>query len=732
MMVRGHEGRLNFFKQALWAASVLPVAMAATAGSFADGGNTLVSAMMMFLGNKEKVYILDKAEGNKALADGHPAWGAVWDINTQAAQTMVVKTNTFCSSGMHLPNGSYVTFGGNEAVARGGAGKGAWDSDYNDFDGRRAIRILNPCTSEDNLNSPDCQWYDEPGVLMMQKQRWYSAAEALADGTIVIVGGFVSGGYINRNTDNSNPEGNGGAEFSYEFYPANGREAQRMQFMVTSSGLNAYAHTYLLGSGKMLVQANISTIIWDYNQNIETPLPDMPKNVVRVYPASGAVAMLPLTPANNYTPTVLFCGGSDMPEAYWGNYAHPYANTWEYPASRDCQRLTPEPADGSTPTYEQDDEMLDGRTMGQFITLPDGKMLVINGGLNGTAGYADATGLTAQASDMPFGQSLASGPVTTPAMYDPNAPKGSRWSNAGLATSNIARLYHSSAILLPDASVLVAGSNPNVDVNTSPDITFPTEYRAEIFYPPYFKAPIRPVPTGIPNTISYGGDPFDVTIPKNSYSGDANDAAGNASVVLIRGGFTTHAMNMGQRYMQLNHTYTVKTEGDFILHVAQAPPNPNLFQPGPALLFVTINGIPSNGTMVIIGSGKVETQPTAPASILPQSVRAEATGAGDNHPAPENESGKSTFSTGALIGSIIGGVALLGLIGLAALFFVRRRRAGRHQPPTTLYPINTHNMSDSGAFIPLQHGSYTQVHAASSVSLDEPYQDRTPRQSEWR
>jgi hypothetical protein len=32
----------------------------------------------MFLGNDEKVYILDKAEGNQATVAGHPAWGSVW------------------------------------------------------------------------------------------------------------------------------------------------------------------------------------------------------------------------------------------------------------------------------------------------------------------------------------------------------------------------------------------------------------------------------------------------------------------------------------------------------------------------------------------------------------------------------------------------------------------------------------------------------------------------------
>ena len=75
----------------------------------------------MFVGNEEKVYILDKAEGNAAQVNGHPAWGAVYDINTNQVEVMDVLTNVFCASGMHLPNGSFVTFGGNGAVGPTGA-----------------------------------------------------------------------------------------------------------------------------------------------------------------------------------------------------------------------------------------------------------------------------------------------------------------------------------------------------------------------------------------------------------------------------------------------------------------------------------------------------------------------------------------------------------------------------------------------------------------------------------
>jgi len=63
----------------------------------------------------------------------------------------------------------------------------------------------------------------------------------------------------------------------------------------------------------------------------------MPNGVVRVYSASGVVTMLPLTPA------ILFCGGLILTDEQWGDYHFPIANVWEIAASKDCQRLTPEP-----------------------------------------------------------------------------------------------------------------------------------------------------------------------------------------------------------------------------------------------------------------------------------------------------------------------------------------------------------------------------------------------------
>jgi hypothetical protein len=499
-------------------------------------------------------------------------------------------------------------------------------------------------------------------------------------------------------------------------------------------------------------------VLWDPETNVETRLDDMPNGVVRVYPGSGGVAMLPLTPENNYTPTVLFCGGSDMPDYSWGNYSWPYVDTFYYPASKDCQRLTPEPTDGSAPKYEQDDDMLEGRTMGQFIALPDGKFLMVNGGENGTAGYSTQTLLTQNYADMPYGMSLASQPAGTPAIYDPSKPKGSRWSNEGMHTSDIARLYHSSAVLLPDATVLIAGSNPNVDVNTS--TYFNTEYRSEIFYPPYFSASVRPEPSGIPTTLSYGGKSFDIEVPSKGFSGSTNDAGDSAIVSVIRPGWTTHGMNMGQRFLQLNHTYTSNSDGSLTLHVAQMPPIPNIYQPGPAFVYVTINGVPSTGHYVIVGSGKVEKQTTADASVLPATVKSDDAKGGADGGSTSTDSRTSDdggISTGAIIGIAVGGLVVLGLLGaLLGVCIARKRRAANRQPNDTSYMMNNNNNamasvggayglgaggaaagqrgSESSAFVPLRqeyaaHDSW----GSSTASLHGPYKDQqVPQQPHFQ
>jgi hypothetical protein len=75
--------------------------------------------------------------------------------------------------------------------------------------------------------------------------------------------------------------------------------------------------------------------------------------------------------------------------------------------------------------------------------------------------------------------------------------------------------------------------------------------------------------TNVPTTLSYGGNYFDITIQPSSDTSIADDAAKSTTIWLIRQGFTKHAMNMGQRIMQINNTFTVQNNGDD--HFAHCP-----------------------------------------------------------------------------------------------------------------------------------------------------------------
>ena len=79
-------------------------------------------------------------------------------------------------------------------------------------------------------------------------------------------------------------------------------------------------------------------------------------------------------------------------------------------------------------------------------------------------------------------------------------------------------------------------------------------------------------------------------------------------------------MNFGQRYLELETTYIKDEDKDTItLNVAQMPPNANIFQPGPAYIFLVVDGIPSQGEILMIGSGNIEEQSLLAKTVLSQS-----------------------------------------------------------------------------------------------------------------
>lgn len=76
---------------------------------------------------------------------------------------------------------------------------------------------------------------------------------------------------------------------------------------------------------------------------------------------------------------------------------------------------------------------------------------------------------------------------------------------------------------------------------------------------------------------------------------------------------------MGQRMVVLQSSYTGYGNNTAVLHVSQMPPNAAVMVPGPALAFVVVQGIPSIGAEVMIGSGAIELQAMLPVGAIPVS-----------------------------------------------------------------------------------------------------------------
>jgi Concanavalin A-like lectin/glucanases superfamily/Domain of unknown function (DUF1929)/Bacterial Ig domain len=201
---------------------------------------------------------------------------------------------------------------------------------------------------------------------------------------------------------------------------------------------------------------------------------------------------------------------------------------------------------------------------------------------------------------LPTGDVLITGGGTRLDGYDVNRAvfEAELWSPATetwrtLARAALPRLYHSTALLLPDGRVLIAGSG-----NDGPAIN---QLRAELYSPPYLFKGARPSITSAPGLIQYGAS-FTVQTP---------NAANITSVALIRPGAVTHSFDEDQRF--LNLTFTA---GAGMLTI-QAPANGNLAPPGYYMLFLlNSNGVPSVASFVRLPAPSGDSvPPTAPTDL---------------------------------------------------------------------------------------------------------------------
>ena len=282
----------------------------------------------------------------------------------------------------------------------------------------------------------------------------------------------------------------------------------------------------------------------------------------RVY---GSSVLLRLTPANNYDPRVMILGG--------GAFQGTATNTTEI-----IDLLA------SSPQWQYSAPMLQARIEMNAVLLPTGKVLALGG--SSTDEDATTASLNADLFDSVAGTMRSAGANAYP------------------------RLYHSNALLLPNATVAVFGGNPERGTY---------EPHIEIYSPAYLFTTngsrntipaTRPTITSVnPGVIGYGSS-FQVTTP---------DAANIASVVLVRPGSPTHAFDTDQRLVGLSFT-----QGSGVLTVT-GPPNGNIAPAGYYLLFLlNTAGVPSVAAFVQVSLAQTDQPPTGTITSLTSDLTIEA------------------------------------------------------------------------------------------------------------
>ena len=225
----------------------------------------------------------------------------------------------------------------------------------------------------------------------------------------------------------------------------------------------------------------------------------------------------------------------------------------------------------ANPAWVQTESMANPRTHLNLTILPDDTVLA-------TGGSTDIGGVN---------------PAHAVYQAELWSPVTQTWTT--MASEQVPRLYHSTALLLPTGQVVVAGGGRNFYNN----IAYPN---AEIYSPAYLFKGSRPtIAQAPPNTLTYGQN-FFVGTP---------DASDIASVALIRNGSDTHAFNTDQTYVPLTFT---QTSGGLTV---TAPANSDLAPPGYYMLFlVNKEGVPALAPMVDLPAPSSDTTPpTAPTNL---------------------------------------------------------------------------------------------------------------------
>src|SRR5215471_16269020 len=544
--VRAHEPKLKEAPQPAFSEKRIPPAKPHPQSPVTDGTWQTLSYLMpinpihVTLMHDGQILVVAGSENDPPEHQAGEYYAAVWNTQTGTITVQTLLWDLFCNGMLDLGDGRPIIVGGSEDVA----------PPYGDY----RASIFDPATQKFNE------------VESMADGRWYATVTNLGDGTFMAFSGLAATTPTPSPTPTPTPTSTPLTPNSMVPPPSGaGRDDdgggnninKTVEFYKIGTGWSVpytapwtpplYPRMHLLPNGKVFCSGDQITSNM-FTPSTQTWALNYARTVYTRNRKGGSSVLLPLSPATGYQPKVMILGG-DSPNA----------------------TATAEIIDLSVPNaaWRSVAPMSLPRTRMNAVILPTGKILALGG------------------------SAVDEDPTTASLAADLFDPATETWTSAGVAT--YPRLYHSCALLMPDGTVEVVGSNP-VKGTYEPHI--------ELYSPAYLFAldghghvipAVRPVITSAPTEVGYGST-FTIETP---------DYANISSAVLVRDGSSTHSFDFEQRLIQLSFT---ASNGAL---TATSPPTGFIAPPGYYMLFIlNQSGVPSLAQFVQLSATPTDLPPT--------------------------------------------------------------------------------------------------------------------------
>jgi len=473
----------------------------------------------------------------------------IWDPATEkAGDVEATGRNIFCGGQCTLPDGTIFVAGGQDqygAIEQATTAQAFLPNWFDavvggsDEGAQKDVHTFDPAADE------WLRWPDMP------EGRYYPTCLILDDGTAFTASGlsnlqrwvFSGGNWCQTDTFEIRAAG----QLIFRQPP--------QKFM----SADQYAILKLLpGSRHLFVHINTTTYLFDLaSASFIAGAQFMPAGVgMQTYPMQTGHVLLPQKEGD--APRILIVGGSTATGFDYDTHS-------DAPAVQDAFIFEYNAASPTDSHWRStNNKPNSARLLSDTVLLPDGTVFVVNGiSVGAAAGH--------------------SGPaVGTAEIFD---PVSETFTLAAPPSTAHPRSYHSTAVLLPDTRVAIAGNTAAYNPGESAPVD---DQSIEIYSPPYLNGQPRPAtPVNLPSSVDYGS-----TLSIANSATPVIDA-----VMMMRPCAVTHSVDMDQRAVQLVVT---ATNGGAQLNIA-IPSDHSLAPPGPYMFFFLSKGIPSNASFIFVG-----------------------------------------------------------------------------------------------------------------------------------